>query len=250
MYSNVAPAEATLEIAGKMVNLRCPSKLQLRGALTHVGSNWPYLFVRGASKTKPINYVVDVGANVGGTALMFHSAFPKASVLAIEPVSINYDCMLHNIKDFPQITPLRMAAYNKRCGLRLSMPNYNQRPDISTEELNSGLFSVYGRDCERSELVRANRLDNIVDRPVDLLKIDVEGSEIHVLEGAERIMKEDRPILIIELREENIEMAGHSAEEYRDYFRSIKYGSVGEYHCDMIFAPDELPFVQWADDAV
>lgn len=248
MYSNVARAEATLDIAGKMVNFRCPSKLQLRGALTHIGSDRNCRFVSGASKTKPINYVVDVGANVGATALMFHTAFPKASVLAIEPVSINHDCMLHNIKDFPQITPLKMAAYNKRCGLRLSMPSYKQRLDVFTDDLNSGLFSIYGRDYERSEIVRADRLDNIVDRPVDLLKIDVEGSEICVLEGAERIMKEDRPLLIIELRTENIKMAGHSAEEYKDYFKSVKYSAVGEYCFDIIFMPDELRHVQWGRD--
>jgi len=42
------------------------------------------------------------------------------------------------------------------------------------------------------------RLDELVEQPVGFMKIDVEGHELAVLRGAERILRADRPVLLIE----------------------------------------------------
>jgi FkbM family methyltransferase len=239
LYNDWAEAEATIDIAGKMVNLRFPSKIALAGALSHLGIETNYIFMRNACKSKPINYVVDVGASVGGTALLFAWAFPSARILAIEPMTINYNCLLHNIKDFPQITSLQMAAHSKRDEIRLSMPTPGQRPDIHARFANSGLFSIHGKDMEHSAVVQADVLDDIVDDKVDFLKIDVEGAEASVLAGATRIMAEDRPILMIELRKTNMKMAGKALQEYHAYFKAIEYKQVALYIGDVILVPSE-----------
>ena len=239
LYNEWLPAEATIDIDGKMVNIRCPSKIALFGALGHLCTETNHLFLRNVGKARPIDYVVDVGANVGATALLFQRAFPDARILAIEPASVNYDCLLHNIKDFSQIVPLKMAAFDKRAEIRLSMPTLAQRPDLMARFGNAGLFSVYGEDTKHSEKVCADKLDDIVDGRVDFLKIDVEGAEALVLSGANRIMTEDRPVVVIEVRESNLSMSGHTIQEYRNHFSSLSYSVVGDYRGDVVLCPKE-----------
>jgi len=48
-------------------------------------------------------------------------------------------------------------------------------------------------------------LDHYLDREPDLIKADVEGSELHVLQGAEQILDELQPILIIEIHHGRIQ---------------------------------------------
>lgn len=240
------PAEATIEIAGRLTNIKAPSKVQLRGGLNHLCHESLTSFVRGAETVKEINYVVDVGANMGATALMFHTAFPNARVLALEPMPMNWDCLIHNTKDFPAIECLKMAAGRERGYIDLALPDKEQRPDIDSDlEGNSGLFSMFGNGPRR-ESVKANKLDDIVNGKVDLLKIDVEGAEAEVLAGATRIMDEDRPIMFIEIRQANMDMAGHTLDDFDQYFKWLKYKRLGDYLEDYIMCPFELDHRTWS----
>ena len=245
LYNKWIEAEANIDIGGKMVNIKSPSKVALSGALGHLAPETSHLFMRLAEKIKPIKYVVDVGANLGATTLLFNRAFPAAHILAIEPVELNYGYLLHNTKSVSNITPLKMAASDKRSLVKISMPTSDQRPDLHRRFGNSGLYSVFGKDEEHSETVQGDTLDNIVDGRVDFLKIDVEGAEALVLAGARRIMTEDRPVLMIELRTRNIEMAGHTVYEYQDYFRAMGYILVGRYRGDDVLCPVELDHFRW-----
>jgi hypothetical protein len=49
-----------------------------------------------------------------------------------------------------------------------------------------------------SSTVTMVRLDEAVREPVGFIKVDVEGHEFAVLRGAERILREDRPVLLVE----------------------------------------------------
>jgi len=245
LYNEWLPAEATIEIMGELRHLRAPSKVSLFGMLGHNADPGNANFMRNASSVKPINYVVDVGACVGGVSLMFHQAFPDAKILAIEPVEVNYECLAYNTKRFPKIRPLKMAAHSKKGEIRIAMPTEEQRPDCHPGFGNSGLFTIYGQDHAHSEVVPADTLDNIVDGTVDLLKIDVEGAELVVLSGAKRILTKDRPIIIAEIRPSNIEMSGSTVEQHRDWFKEIGYKLVAKYLGDYVLCPQELSADLW-----
>lgn len=245
LYNEWLPAEATIEIMGELHTIYAPSKVALFGMMGHNADSGNANFIRNSSTVKPINYIVDVGASVGGVSLMFHQAFPDAKILAIEPMAVNYECLVRNTKKFPEIHPLKMAAYSEQGTIRVAMPLQEQRPDCEPGFGNSGLFSIYGQDKEHSEFVPADTLDNIVDGTVDLLKIDVEGAELIVLSGAKRILTEDRPIIIIEIRPSNLEMGGTTAEQHRDWFKEIGYKLVAKYLGDYVLCPQELSTDLW-----
>ena len=245
LHNEWVEAEANIDIGNKMFNIKSPSKVALHGALGHLAPETNHLYMRHANKTKPIKYVVDVGANMGATTLLFNRAFPDARILAIEPVEINYRYLLHNTRGIANITALKIAASNKRSMIKLSMPTTEQRPDLHRRFGNSGLYSIFGKDDEHSETVQADTLDNIVTDKVDFLKIDVEGAEALVYEGASRIMTEDRPVMVVELRGQNIEMSGHTFQEYTSYFEALNYAVVGAYRGDYVMCPAELEHFRW-----
>ena len=245
MLNSWEPCEATITTRGQVFNIKSPSRPQLLGAMKHLTYDTNWLFVQGASKIKPINHVVDVGANIGSTALLFHLAFPDASILALEPAKINYPYLLCNTEHIPQITSLQMGAYSKRCRVRLAMPSGEQRVDVDAKRTNGGLLSIYGKDSSRSEFVEMDRLDDIVSDPVDLLKIDVEGAEIAVFDGAKRILSEDRPVILVELRPMNMKMAGYTIPFYEEYIKEMGYEPMGNYLGDAILCPRELDKTAW-----
>jgi hypothetical protein len=82
---------------------------------------------------------------------------------------------------------------------------------------------------------------------MDLIKIDVEGAELMVLRGAERCLREFRPVLLLEIDEPNFRMAGYSRTDLFSYLRSLEYRvPVGAdalrmpEKCDAVCYPDEL----------
>lgn len=58
-------------------------------------------------------------------------------------------------------------------------------------------------------LVPTVTLDQLLDAtfPPELVKIDVEGAELLVLDGAERLLREVRPMLLVEVAEQNVDAA-------------------------------------------
>jgi hypothetical protein len=70
---------------------------------------------------------------------------------------------------------------------------------------NPSYSGLKKRDYPKSEeikeiKVQVRKLDDILSRAkkIDLIKIDVEGAEYDVLQGATNILKEDKPVLIFE----------------------------------------------------
>jgi FkbM family methyltransferase len=188
------------------------------------------------AQPRPIEYIVDVGACVGTFAIPVSIIFPKADILCLEPSMYNYPFLEFNTKRLPQIEALKLAAHNRSEVVRIAAPTIIQR-SAADSEADTGLISIYGDDPKYSETVAADRLDNIVKRPVDWLKIDVEGHEIPVLEGAERILSEDKPILQIEFREENQNMAHTSSARLLLEIVKRNYVPAGSMRGDLIFRP-------------
>jgi hypothetical protein len=67
---------------------------------------------------------------------------------------------------------------------------------------------------------------------IDLIKVDVEGFELHMLRGAEAVIKQFRPRLFVELSDENLrEQGGKAAELVRwlaDHGYALENAETGE----------------------
>jgi hypothetical protein len=79
--------------------------------------------------------------------------------------------------------------------------------------------------------VPTRRLDDVVDEHgwtgrISVLKIDAEGAEPAVVEGAERVLREMRPVVLCELNDILLDQAGTSSRALLDQFAELGYGPV------------------------
>jgi len=147
--------------------------------------------------------VIDVGANWGLHTLLFSKlAGPQGRVLAIEPLdAARRELEWHvqanacsNVTIVPlalsdRETTARFAATDSACTGHLVSEGDAAAEDIA----NSKVVSV----------IQTTTLDQLLAREgfpsVRLVKLDVEGAESRVLQGATRTLRELRPCFIIEL---------------------------------------------------
>jgi len=164
--------------------------------------------------------IIDCGANVGAYSIMFHYCFPEANILAIEPSSYNMPYIRHNCKDIPQIEVRQVALGSKFGKGVLAQPTQEQR-EMHNDflDIHTACLSLYGESKSMKEEVDIFPLDELdVERPVGFMKIDTEGADLEVLKGAEKIIKEDKPNILIEIYEPNLKMADR---EPRDIFKLL-----------------------------
>jgi FkbM family methyltransferase len=114
--------------------------------------------------------VVDAGANIGVATLAFKRAMPDAHVLAIEPSPAAYELLVRNIEQNRIAdVDVRQAALAATDGV------VRLRIDGDPASLQSRV------DAGGTVEVRAVRLSQLIEGPIDFLKLDVEGSEEDVL---------------------------------------------------------------------
>ena len=150
--------------------------------------------------------VYDIGANVGFfTMLAARLTGPGGRVVAFEPVPGGAEGIRANaeLNGFGNVTVLERAAGASARRERLFVVSDQSwshlesrgRHPLATEELEVEVVAI-------DDLVAAGELP-----PPDLVKLDVEGSEMDVLRGMRRTIAEHRPFIVCELHETAAEVA-------------------------------------------
>lgn len=135
--------------------------------------------IRSALPARPV--IVDAGANIGLASLWLADCYPNARLHCFEPEADTFDLLRHNLRQIPDARCTRAALGVQSGEIALHV----------TE--NASDHSVFDTGVPaRREVVPCLRLGDYLEEngieTVDLLKIDVEGSELAVLQGlGERI---------------------------------------------------------------
>ncbi len=133
---------------------------------------WPDGFLPSAEHPDPI---IDVGANVGFSALWFNARFPGARIIALEPDRENFEMLRRNTDRVPGIECRNLALWNE--GTRLDLdPGYS-----ADSRRVRATGAAGGAGSEMVDAIdMATLLGEIGTDRVGLLKIDVEGAEWEV----------------------------------------------------------------------
>lgn len=137
---------------------------------------------------------VDIGANLGRYSIEQGKKYgDKIKIIAIEPEPTIFKMLETNIKlnDLNNITPIQVGLADKEGSMNLFIGKH--------QEQHTFLKNTDSSDDSIS--VKVKTLDNVckeLNFTPDLLKIDVEGFEISVLNGAQKTLKTAHPDILFE----------------------------------------------------
>jgi FkbM family methyltransferase len=129
-------------------------------------------------RLREVRTVLDVGANIGISTLYLAQLFPRARVLAFEPVPDNFALLERNTAHLERVQRLPVALGEHDGTLEMF---------FSDNAVNFGGFSRFeaGSDTSRRATLplrhAGRQLAELGVAAADIIKIDVEGSEWEVL---------------------------------------------------------------------
>ena len=142
----------------------------------------------------PGDWVIDAGANIGHYALKLSRLVGEnGRVFAFEPVSDTFELLAANVTRFPyqNVSLFNVAASDSATMLGMEMP-----------KMDSGLDNYYMAhltENESSLKVYCMPIDYFnFPKTVKFVKIDVEGHEIAVLKGMQKLILRDHPVIVAE----------------------------------------------------
>jgi len=158
-----------------------------------------------AALIQPGQAVYDVGANIGFfTMLCSRLAGPQGRVYAFEPIPANLATLRHNLalNDLSNVTIVEQALSSTTGSAEMFVSPWSAFHSLNVE----GASKRSDHDLQAGQIsVQTVTLDEFVKgeegRAPDLLKIDVEGAELIVLEGARETLRSCRPLLLCELHD-------------------------------------------------
>lgn len=170
--------------------------------------------------------VADVGANIGfNTVYAARSVGPSGRVVAVEPAGDNLAVLRSNVERnrLANVVIMPVAAGRAR-----ETRDFYQRGPLSA--VNS-LFreSVYAHVTDVFE-VSVQTVDSMVHGAVDLVKIDVEGAELEVLEGMTRLLRVPSLRLVVEWHPLLQETAGVAPGALPYTLLDLGYSLLGATH--------------------
>jgi FkbM family methyltransferase len=145
------------------------SKRHSEGILT--GRTYPHIpFVN------EVEIIVDVGANIGASSVFFSLYYPEATIYSIEPQQGPFEIMSRNTQGNPKNRRFNFGLFN--CDK--TVPLYHSWVDSGTASVGQSWLNT--TESETIQLRDAGTwlLEEGIAR-IDILKIDTEGCETHIL---------------------------------------------------------------------
>ena len=170
----------------------------------------PYLTKLILENIKRGEVFVDVGANIGYYTVL--AADKGALVWAYEPEDDNFLILTRNIEESClsgiKVYKKAVGDKTKKVKLLLSKTNFGDHR-----------ISSKGKEIDMVSL------DDAIGKKVDVIKIDVQGWEPGVIEGAKKIIQKYKPMIVMEYWPKGIKRAGLDENEMLAFLKGV-YGKM------------------------
>ncbi len=147
---------------------------------------------------KPGMYCVDVGSNIGYYALLEGKIVGDGGqVFAIEPSPVNFALLNENIslQNHDNTRAYNFAAGDHNGNVKFMIDKKsNWCKVVDTEDTSENIIDVKSRTLD--DFVAEQSI-----KKIDLLRMDVEGYEASILDGAKEIIRKFKPIIAIEIHQ-------------------------------------------------
>lgn len=171
------------------------------------------------------NTCIDVGGHIGTTSLPYSRLFKE--VLAFEPNTTSYNFLTANIalNGCKNVSVVNKGVFNKSGSCK-----------VVKHGENSGCY--YIKECAKEEegAIDVVKLDDLEYKaPVDFIKIDTEGSELFVLEGARWLLSTYQPLVQVETNYCSTNYFGYEKERIYEFMKSLDYKIFDDDGCNPLF---------------
>jgi len=165
------------------------------------------------------NCFLDIGANIGViTVAMSKVAGEKGEVISCEPNPKIYSLLLKVIKmnKCSNVMALEYVISDKCADIPFFIS------DSDTLEVSSSLI---GNNREKKVMARSITIDELFEQghAFDYIKIDAEGAELRILEGAEKTIFTLRPVIQVELHGQYLGKFSDSLESILIFVKAHSY---------------------------
>ncbi len=170
---------------------------------------------------------LDIGANQGEFTVFAAKRLPQGKVLAFEPASDNFQKLTGNVQSNGftnvELVNLGLGTEDKQVEI------YGDASRFSDGSYNKGLYTQF-QTAERShkiDTIHVVPLDAYLSSHplprLDVVKIDVEGSELNVIRGGLNTLGRYKPVIFLEVSSETSEAAGYQSKALLDELEAIDY---------------------------
>lgn len=157
--------------------------------------------------------LIDIGSNYGWHSISNSHLCKK--IYSFEPQTYIFDIQIKNIKE-NNIANIECYNYALGCSdeiKEMSPINY------TSDNINMGDLSIgFG-----GEKVKVKTLDSLRISNIDFIKIDVQGYEKYVLEGASNTILVDKPTIIIEIEEHQLNKFNYTSDQLFEVLKNFGY---------------------------
>lgn len=168
--------------------------------------------------------VVQAGAHVGLWPAVLSQYFQR--VVSFEPMA-KLHAVAVEAAPYPNVTICQWALTDRGRQLILSVPGTEKM------ERYSGSCTVVSEPCENAIEVPGCTLDSFAFPDVDAIMLDIEGHEMHALNGAVDTIERSHPVIVVEENEKSLRYRGAGAVDR--FLEPFGYERVSHYEFDVIF---------------
>jgi len=165
--------------------------------------------------------ILDIGANIGGYSFYLAPVASRFSgrCFAFEPGMQTYNRLIKNIEHKNFIAE-RIGLSNIVGSGKLYLPPSHGCSSLIKQPEFDGL---------KTEPVTLTRLDDYIKintiNDIGFIKIDVEGHEFEVIEGAVETIKKFSPLILCESENRHIVHTGRTTQMFLNYMKELKYNA-------------------------
>lgn len=168
---------------------------------------YKYLFLIIEPRQRTIRLALDIGANVGQSSYAFRRIFPHAELHAFEPNPVIFQTLVKNLRNY-QIELHNIGLGQQKSIGYIYIPEYRNilftglascnrvQAEKHMQKLN--MFKSHSSNFATLQQNIFIESGDFFELRPDLIKIDVEGFEVQVLQGLTRTIEAFKPLIPVE----------------------------------------------------
>lgn len=137
--------------------------------------------------------IIDCGANIGLTSVFWKNKYPASKIISIEPEKNNFEILSKNMGNYDNTVLYNNGIWNKAARLKIVDPGLGEW-GFMVQETEEEI------DAIRAVSIKDIMLQNDIET-IDILKIDIEGSEKELFESDYDYWLPRTKVIIIELHD-------------------------------------------------